>query len=176
MPLIGSPHMERHFTATGFVSHDGRTALHWHHLGRWLPPGGHVEPNEDPVEAVLREVLEETGIAVEVLATAQPSRPTRSTDLPPPVTIGVYDIERDAHGTERHQHIDFVYFTRPLPGASLTLPDGDEGWLWVDEQTLRGSVPIPLPSHGSSEPAPDDVRELGLAAIEAVRAVERGAA
>ena len=44
--------MERHFTATGFVSHDGRTALHWHRFGLWLPPGGHVEPNEDPIEAV----------------------------------------------------------------------------------------------------------------------------
>ena len=168
--------MERHFTATAFVSHDGRTALHWHRFGLWLPPGGHLEPNEDPVEAVRREVLEETGIAVEVLATSKPFPHADPRQLPPPVTIGVYDIERDPHTPEPHQHIDFVYFTHPLPGASLVLPDGDEGWLWVDEQTLRGAVPIPLPSHGASEPAPDDVRQLGLAAIEAVRAVERGPA
>ena len=32
----------------------------------WLPPGGHIEVNEDPIEAVLREVLEETGLEVEV--------------------------------------------------------------------------------------------------------------
>ena len=168
--------MERHFTATGFVSHDGRTALHWHRFGLWLPPGGHVEPNEDPVEAVLREVFEETGIAVEVLATAQPFAHAHPTQLPPPVTIGIYDIERDAHMPGPHQHIDFVYFTRPAAGSSLELPGGAEGWLWVDEQTLRGSVPLPLPSHGSSKPAPDDVRQLGLAAIEAVRTAERGAA
>ena len=60
----------RHFTATGFLSHDGRTALHWHRLGKWLPPGGHLEENEDPVQTVLREIEEETGIPARVIETA----------------------------------------------------------------------------------------------------------
>ena len=55
----------RHFTATGFVVHEGATLLHWHSkVKMWLPPGGHVEENEDPVQAVLREVEEETGLKV----------------------------------------------------------------------------------------------------------------
>ncbi|MHB8375756.1 MAG: NUDIX domain-containing protein, partial [Dehalococcoidia bacterium] len=59
--------MERHFTVSGFVVERGQTLLHWHRKnGMWLPPGGHVEPGEDPVQAVEREVLEETGIAAEV--------------------------------------------------------------------------------------------------------------
>ena len=53
----------RHFTATGFVVHEGATLLHWHpKVKMWLPPGGHIEPNEDPVEAALREIEEETGV------------------------------------------------------------------------------------------------------------------
>ncbi len=53
----------RHFTATGFVVHDDSIALHWHpKVKAWLPPGGHIEPNEDPVQAVLREIEEETGL------------------------------------------------------------------------------------------------------------------
>ncbi len=32
---------------------------------RWVAPGGSVEPNENPVDAVIREVLEETGLIVE---------------------------------------------------------------------------------------------------------------
>lgn len=32
--------------------------------GLWLPPGGCVEPNETPWEAVVREVLEETGLVL----------------------------------------------------------------------------------------------------------------
>jgi 8-oxo-dGTP pyrophosphatase MutT (NUDIX family) len=169
--------LQRHFTVSGFVSHGGRTALHWHRLGLWLPPGGHIEPNEDPIEAVRREVLEETGIEVEVLPTAAPFAHIEPPQLPPPVTIGVYDIERDRHTPEAHQHIDFVYFTRPVPGASLDLPASDEGWLWVEEGALLDEAPcLDLPTrHGPSKSArvPDDVRRLALASIEASRTRER---
>jgi 8-oxo-dGTP pyrophosphatase MutT (NUDIX family) len=58
-----------HFTASAFVlSPDGRELLLVEHrrLGRWLQPGGHVDP-EDPdlAAAACREVQEETGIDVE---------------------------------------------------------------------------------------------------------------
>lgn len=33
----------------------------------WLPPGGHVEPNEDPKETVLREAQEELGMEAQFL-------------------------------------------------------------------------------------------------------------
>ena len=33
--------------------------------GLWLPPGGHVEEDEDPRQAVIREAREELGIAAE---------------------------------------------------------------------------------------------------------------
>ena len=29
---------------------------------KWLPPGGHLEPNESPAMAAKREVFEETGL------------------------------------------------------------------------------------------------------------------
>ena len=59
----------RHFTATGFVVDSGAVLLHWHpKVLAWLPPGGHIEINEDPVEAVLREVFEETGLKVKILS------------------------------------------------------------------------------------------------------------
>ncbi len=32
---------------------------------QWVAPGGSIEPNEKPVDAVIREVLEETGLIVE---------------------------------------------------------------------------------------------------------------
>lgn len=32
---------------------------------RWVAPGGSIEPNEKPLDAVTREVLEETGLVVE---------------------------------------------------------------------------------------------------------------
>ena len=159
--------MERHFTVSGFVSQDGRTALHWHRLGLWLPPGGHIEANEDPIQAVRREVLEETGIEVDVLGEV-PFEHSKPVQLPPPVTIGVYDIERDAGTASPHQHIDFVYFTRPAPGARLDLPEAD-GWAWVDEPALVGATALATPE-GPPAAIPEDVRRLGLAAIAAARA------
>src|SRR5687768_2408687 len=34
--------------------------------GRWGPPAGAVDPGETPAQAIVREVLEETGLRVEV--------------------------------------------------------------------------------------------------------------
>lgn len=36
------------------------------HRGRWTLPGGRIEPGEAPEEAVVREVIEETGLDVRV--------------------------------------------------------------------------------------------------------------
>ena len=147
--------MHRHFTVSGFVSIGGRTALHRHpRLGIWLPPGGHIEADEDPVQAVLREVLEESGLAVEILPTGPRFLAEPPAQLAAPVKIGVYDIPKDGVLAEPHQHIDFVYFTRPL-GADTTLPDDGHDWTWFDAAAL------------DSPEVNVDVRELGLAAIAA---------
>ena len=59
--------IDRHFTVAVFVVREGKVLLHWHRkLGMWLPPGGHIEENELPDEAAAREVLEETGLSVEL--------------------------------------------------------------------------------------------------------------
>jgi len=161
------PSMPRHFTVTGFVSHEGRTALHWHRrLATWLPPGGHVEPDEDPVQAMLREVHEETGLDVALI-----DGPAFAYRKPPqlavPAAMAVYDILRDSAFDGPHQHIDFVYFTRPLDASPL-LPDDADAWAWVDEVTLRAGGTFTHP-RGQAGEVHADVRELGLAAIAAAR-------
>ena len=83
----------RHFTATAYVVHDGRVALHWHpKVKAWLPPGGHVEENEDPVRAVLRETEEETGLKTEVVPTGPAIDLSYPVIVQPPLTIMVEDI------------------------------------------------------------------------------------
>ena len=173
-PATGVP---RHYTVTGFVSVDGRTALHWHpRLAAWLPPGGHIEPDEDPVQAVHREVIEETGLAVEIVepprfAYAHPPQ------LPVPAAMAIYDIPRDGSLPGPHQHIDLIYFTRPLDVARGTdaapaLPDDGDRWAWVDEATLR-QRPAVFEVAGQRAEIAEDVRELALAAIAAVRDTSR---
>jgi 8-oxo-dGTP pyrophosphatase MutT (NUDIX family) len=55
-----------HFTASAFVVSEARDQLlliHHRKLGRWLQPGGHVEPiDQVVVDAARREALEETGL------------------------------------------------------------------------------------------------------------------
>ena len=164
--------MERHFTVSGFLSHGGRTALHWHRIGLWLPPGGHIEDNEDPIEAVLREVEEETGVAAAVVPTTRSYPHELPRQLPAPATIGVYDIEEPGNP---HQHIDFVYFTRPAAGDVPALPDNAEGWRWVDAETLRAPGVVLDGPDGPAE-VPEDVRRLALDAIAAVEMLAAGVA
>ena len=158
--------MRRHFTATGFVVNGSRTLLHWHtRLQQWMPPGGHIEPDEDPVQAVLREIEEETGLVAEVIpqrATALFEYPEQ---LPPPYTILVEDIPGPE---EAHKHIDMIYFCRVVDGQPDRLA-GDPTLRWVDEKDLMQNAPMDVPGCGVSVAVPDDVRELALIAIEAAR-------
>ncbi|MYI82927.1 MAG: NUDIX domain-containing protein [Chloroflexi bacterium] len=161
--------VERHFTVSGFLSHDGRTALHWHRLGLWLPPGGHIQANEDPIQAVLREIEEETGVEALIVPTSAPYLHVDPRQLPPPVTVGVYEIDEPGNP---HEHIDFVYFTRPRSPGGSGLPDlpggphSGEGWRWVGREELRDPGVV-LGGPGGSAQVPEDVRRLALDAIDA---------
>ena len=156
--------MKRHFTATGFVVDGSRTLLHWHkRLGQWMPPGGHIEPDEDPVEAVLREIEEETGLVTEIISTRKMEAFEYPQQLPPPYTILVEDIPGPG---EPHKHIDLIYFCRVTDGATRPL-SGDPTLRWVDERDLRGSEPLEVAGCGVSVAVPEDVRELALLAIRA---------
>ncbi len=161
--------MRRHFTATGFVVQTSRTLLHWHkRLQQWMPPGGHIEPDEDPVQAVLREIQEETGAIAEVI----PSVPALPFPYPgqvqPPYTIL---LEDSAEAGEPHQHIDLIYFCR-LADSVDTAPDPSLGdFHWVDEDALRSNQPLDLAACGVAVPIAEDVRLLAIKAIETARQV-----
>jgi 8-oxo-dGTP pyrophosphatase MutT (NUDIX family) len=103
----------RHFTVAVFVVHRGQVLLHYHRkLGRWLPPGGHVEDNELPDEAASREVFEETGTRpVLVGERGLPSELEFEIPRQLVVPAGV-QLENIYPG---HQHIDLVYFAVPDP-------------------------------------------------------------
>lgn len=117
----------RDFTVATFVLHDGKVLLLWHRkLSMWLPPGGHIDPNELPDEAAVREVKEETGLDVVLLS--QPSMPPMPgpLQLARPEGIQLEDI------SPGHQHIDLIYFARPADPAAVKPVANDEvdqlGW------------------------------------------------
>jgi 8-oxo-dGTP pyrophosphatase MutT (NUDIX family) len=159
--------MKRHFTVTGFVIDGDATLLHWHRkLGIWLPPGGHVDPDEDPVQAVLREVLEETGIVAEIVPHRAPFAYSNVAQLPPPISMIVADAVEDG---VTHQHIDMCYALRPVAGTPQQAPDEDHGFVRVTETELRRNDALPVAVCGVDVAVPEDVREIALAAFDLVR-------
>jgi 8-oxo-dGTP pyrophosphatase MutT (NUDIX family) len=123
---LGDGAPTRDFCVAVFVVHAGRVLLHYHRkLGRWLPPGGHIEPNELPDEAAVREVWEETDVGISLrddrgIDVAGPGEPRQ---LCRPAGIQLEDI---APG---HQHIDLVYFATGEPAD----PRAEVGWFGPDE-------------------------------------------
>lgn len=60
--------MDIRVAAYGVIVDGDRILLaHWNEGGRsgWTLPGGGIDPGEDPVDAVVREIAEETGYAAE---------------------------------------------------------------------------------------------------------------
>ena len=125
--------MINHFTATGFVFNSDDKVLMIKHkkLGVWLPPGGHIDENELPCDAVRREIFEETGIRARVISAADALPNSGCRELALPMEILLEDIEGD--GT--HNHIDMIYLCRADDGSlrPQTAEIDDIGWFAVAE-------------------------------------------
>lgn len=166
MTLPPSGGVRRHFTASAFVTDGARSLLLLHrtkHL--WLPPGGHVEPDEPPAAAAIREVWEETGLHVEIVSPAVPAGEPRAAPRPE----ACLEIEI----TPGHVHLDLVYFARPAPGQDpMRLRPNEESadlrW-WTAEELRAGRA-----SGIRAGFLPADVVSLALMAMEAQRAPASG--
>lgn len=100
MPHI---HEKIDFTVEVFIVYEDKVLLRMHDKMKiWLGPGGHIEPNEDPTEAALREVKEEVGLAVELVGGTRIG--SGHDDLLPPVAINRHHI------TPQHEHVSLIYF------------------------------------------------------------------
>jgi ADP-ribose pyrophosphatase YjhB (NUDIX family) len=105
--------LRQHYVATGYV-YDRETdsfllILH-NKLGKWLPPGGHLEEGEVPHQGALRELREETGLRGRIVNLLQtPDVATYSVaQLFTPFCILREIIPASLHEDE-HVHIDFIY-------------------------------------------------------------------
>jgi 8-oxo-dGTP pyrophosphatase MutT (NUDIX family) len=108
-------HEKIDFTVAIFVVYDGKVLLiHHRNLNKWLPVGGHVELDEDPETAALREAKEESGLDVELLGERPPTTEPGTRALIAPRYLDIHRI------TDTHQHIGMMYWARPKHGT-LTL-------------------------------------------------------
>ncbi len=94
------------FTVEVFIVYQSKVLLRKHDKYKiWLSVGGHIELDEDPNQAALREVKEEVGLDVTLYAgqTLEPHTEHYRELISPPFL--------DRHRiNENHEHITMVYF------------------------------------------------------------------
>lgn len=138
--------MHRHFTATAFViDSKNRVLLLWHkRLGRWMPPGGHVDDDETPEDAARRECKEETNLDVEILGDIQDDlfaeNPDEGRMLKRPIALLLENIPESKERNEpAHQHMDFLYRARPLNegDAREMMKDESDGMRWFTRAEME---------------------------------------
>ena len=100
------------FTVAIFVVKDGKVLLiHHRKLDKWLPLGGHIELEEDPEQAALREAKEESGFDVELLGERPPTTGPGTRALIAPRFLDIHRI------SDTHEHIGMIYWARPKHGS-----------------------------------------------------------
>lgn len=137
MPHIHTKPGHIDYTADSFVVHvpTKRVLIRYHDkYDMWLVPGGHIELDETPNEAALREIKEETGLDAVLWKGNQlfEYENERYLELVPPVASSVHDI---APG---HRHVSLVFFAT-TESTDIIEPEGKEksrGCLWLSRDEL----------------------------------------
>ena len=130
-----APHIHEKidFTAEVFIVHGNRVLLRRHRKfdSIWLSVGGHIEPDEDPVTAAVREVKEEVGLDVTLYDGYQRFRAHEEgyRDLIPPVALARHKVN------DQHEHVIHVYFATAATNAVVPEDPTDE-WRWVTKEGL----------------------------------------
>ncbi len=123
--------MVGHLTASALVlDNEGTHVLLIAHksLGRWLQPGGHIEPDEELEAAARRELMEETGLsAVRLLKQL-------------PIDVDSHEIPANTAKDEGpHLHHDFQYLYQLTSPATIALQEDEVAqFKWVSLDDLAG--------------------------------------
>jgi|SRR3989344_2594516 len=99
-------HEKIDFDADVFIVNGNRVLLRKHDkYGMWLAVGGHVELDEDPNQAAIREAKEEVGLDIVLVGKTIPfTKEEDGKDLIPPRFLNRHRINAT------HEHISLVYF------------------------------------------------------------------
>ena len=119
----------KHFCASAFIINpENKKILLVKHsdYDKWVQPGGHIEDDETPEEAAVREVYEETGLKITLIGEHFP----REEDLIRPLGV---QCNRKQDG---NRFIDIIYAAKPN-SDNIELKINDEsteiGWFSRNE-------------------------------------------
>ncbi len=108
--------MKTDLTVGTFIFHEERVLLILHRkLNMWLPVGGHIEKDETPDDAIIREAKEETNVDITLISI--PTLPligNTLTHLATPFYVNV-------HNVGNHNHVGFYYVSYAYNPSSLLI-------------------------------------------------------
>lgn len=134
--------MDRHFTVSVYIVHKDKVLLHLHKRAKKiLPLGGHIELNELPEEACIREVKEESGLEINLYNPLN-KQLKNSCELVGEKLLVNPMYTNFGEINPEHYHIDFVYYataksfdTKPEDGESNILK-------WYNKEDLKNAYDI----------------------------------
>lgn len=133
MPHI---HEKIDFTVAIFVVQNAKVLLvHHRKLDKWLPLGGHIELDEDPEQAALREAREESGFEVELIGDRPPTTGPGTRALIAPRFLDIHRI------SDTHEHIGMIYWARPKNGSMALAAEEHHDIRWCSAAELEQLQP-----------------------------------
>ena len=125
------PHLHEKidFTVSIFIVRDQRVLFIFHkQLNRWLPIGGHIELDENPEAAAIREAKEESGLQVELVGERSPLQEEPGfIPLLNPAYLDLHLIK------EPHWHVGMIYFARVKSGEVTLNVEEHKDIQWLGE-------------------------------------------
>jgi len=136
----------RHSSAKTYVVCNGKFLLHIHKkLNKWLPVGGHIDREELPHDASVREVKEKTGLDVNFFLAKELLKTSSASEIIPPYKMGLYNLN------PFHQNIDMV-FPAKAERLEFVIPEGESDKMkWFSGEDIK-----------NFDSLPEDVRVLAL--------------
>ena len=120
------------FTVGAYIVHENKVLLVDHiKLKTWMPIGGHIELDEDPEQAIVREIKEESGLEVEIIGALKPDILAPGVKpLLAPVYMDIHDIN------ESHKHIGLVYFSKSNTSKVTLAEEEHHDIKWFTKEEL----------------------------------------
>lgn len=134
MPHI---HEKIDFTVEVFIVHKDKVLLRKHDKYKvWLSVGGHIELDEDPVQAAIREVKEEVGLEIQLVDSREYKEKSENyMELIAPIGLNRHKV------SETHEHITLVYFAKTNTEKVIPEREADE-WKWCTERDIDSLLDI----------------------------------
>ena len=107
--------------------------IHHRQLDKWLPIGGHIELDEDPDEALFREVKEECGLEIEVLNDKPNIKSDGTKFLYTPISMNIHKI------SETHSHVGLCYFAKAKSDKFIWNKEEHKDIRWFSKEDLEKS-------------------------------------